>query len=256
MSEFRAGFASRHDAAAAALGAAFSLPAGFEAIDPRERVAKGRRPRSFAPQAEGEGGPRHFTPLDPDSNPTEGWDPLDPDSGRADAGHDGVADAGGFVDPIAAAREAGYAEGRAAGLAQAAADAGRDRALIDALGAALGKGDRFDRERIARDLRQTVLLLVSRMVGEAGVSADLLAGRVEAAVELLADAAESTLLRLHPADVALVEGRLPKTLFPIADPAVARGGFVLESASTIVEDGPDQWLEQLTAAIDRAAIPQ
>ncbi|HWK36609.1 FliH/SctL family protein [Sphingomonas sp.] len=254
MSDFRAGFASRHDAAAAILSAAFALPAGFEAIDPRERIAGVRRPKSFKPQPEQANGPRHFTPLDPDSDPTEGWDPLDPESGLT--GDDRTADAGGFIDPIAAAREAGNAEGFAAGLAHAAAEAGRDRALIDAIGEALGKGERFDRERIARDLRQTVLLLVSRMVGEAGVSADLLASRVEAAVDMLADAAESMLLRLNPADVALVDGRLPGTLFPVADPAIARGSFVLESASTIVEDGPGQWLEQLSGAIDRAAMPK
>jgi flagellar assembly protein FliH len=30
---------------------------------------------------------------------------------------------------------------------------------------------------------------------------------------------------------------------------------VLESASTIVEDGPELWLEQLAQAIDRVAVP-
>ncbi|MGK6318454.1 FliH/SctL family protein [Sphingomonas sp. DT-204] len=246
MSEFRAGFVSRHDAAAAALSAAFALPAGFEAIDPRERASSRVTPRSFVPQ--GEEGPRHFSPRDPDSNPTAGWNPLDADMTQPETG--------AFIDPIAAAREAGYAEGLAAGLAQAAADAERDRALAEAIGAALAGGDRLDRERIARQLRETVMLLVSRLVGEAGVSGELLAARIDAAVELLADSAESALLRLHPADMALIEGKLPKTLFPVADPAVARGSFVLESASTIVEDGPEQWLDQLAHAIDRVAMPK
>lgn len=241
MTEFRAGFASRHDAAAAALGAAFSLPSGFEARDPAARPG----PRSFSPQAEG--GPRHFSPQDPDGNPTEGWDPLDPH-----ASHEG---GDGFVDPVAAARAAGHAEGFAAGLAQAAADAGRDRALADTLGAALAGGVAFDRDRFARQLRQTVLLLVTRLVGETGVSADLLTKRIEAATDALADSAESALLRLHPDDVALVDGRLPKTLFAVGDPNVARGSFVLESASTIVEDGPDQWLDQLSQAIEKVAPP-
>lgn len=243
MTEFRAGFVSRHDAAAAALAQAFALPAGFEATDPRERATP-RRPRGFAPQ---EGGPRHFTPLDPATRPTDGWDPLD-----ASASHP---DAHGFVDPIAAARQAGHAEGFAAGLAQAAADAGRDRALAEALGEALGRGDRFDRDRVGRQLRQTVLLLVDRLVGESGVAPDLLARRIEAATEMLADAAESAILRLHPDDVALVDGKLPRTLFPVGDVAVSRGSFVLESASTIVEDGPALWLDQLAQAIDRVAVP-
>ena len=241
MTGFRPGFASRHAAAAAALDLAFAPPAGFEARDPGARS----RPKSFSPQAEG--GPRHFSPADPDSNPTEGWNPLDPESGQDDEG--------GFVDPIVAARAAGHAEGYAAALAEAAADTGRNRALAEALGDALGKGINFDRDRLARQLRQTVLLLVGRLVGEVGVSGDLLACRIEAAVEALADSAESALLRVHPDDVALLEGRLPKSLFAVGDPHIERGSFVLESASTIVEDGPDRWLEQLTAAIDRVATP-
>jgi flagellar assembly protein FliH len=30
---------------------------------------------------------------------------------------------------------------------------------------------------------------------------------------------------------------------------------LLEAASTIVEDGPAMWIDQLTAAIDRIALP-
>lgn len=242
MTDFHAGFVSRHDAAAAALSAAFAVPGAFE---PRDLTAKpaAPRPRSFSPQ--GEGGPRHFTPFDPDTRQNEGWNPSDPDAATIDVG---------FTD-LAAAREAAHAEGFAAGLAQAAADAGRDRAFAEALGAALGRGAAFDRDRLARQLRQTVLLLVSRLVGDVGVSGEMLAGRIESAVDALADSAESALLRLNPADVALVEGRLPNSLFPVGDANVSRGSFVLESASTIVEDGPDRWLEQLTSAIDRIAPP-
>ena len=73
--------------------------------------------------------------------------------------------------------------------------------------------------------------------------------------DMLADSAESALLRLHPEDVPFVQGKLPATVFPVGDPHVQRGGFVIESASTIVEDGPDLWLEQLAQAIDRVPIP-
>lgn len=266
MTGFTPGFASRHNAAAAALKTAFGDVRAFEPVDitafavqpaaqrgfaaaTREDFAAGVReeggPRHFSPAADG--GPRHFTPHDPDSDPTAGWDPFDALASTPEAAT--------FVDPIAAAHAAGYAEGVAATLAQAAANAGRDRALGDALSAALGGPCAFDRERVARQLRETVLTLVARLVGEAGVAPELLAGRVESAVDLLADTTESALLRMNPEDVPLVEGRLPKTLFPIGDATVARGSFVLESASTIVEDGPEQWLDQLTQAIDRVAVP-
>ena len=156
----------------------------------------------------------------------------------------------GGLDAVAAARAEGYAEG----LAAAQAADGRDVALAENIAQALS--GRVDRDRVARQLRQTVLFLVAKIVGESGVAPDVLAGRIEAATELLSDAAESAMLRVHPDDVALLEGRLPATVFAVGDAAVARGSFVMESASTVVEDGPELWLDQLAAAIDRVAVPE
>jgi flagellar assembly protein FliH len=34
-----------------------------------------------------------------------------------------------------------------------------------------------------------------------------------------------------------------------------RGGFRIETRSTAIEDGPSAWLNQLAAALDRAALP-
>jgi len=250
--DFTAGFIARHNAAAEALHRAFSLAGEvFAPADIRERA--GAEPRSFTPEG-GEARPKHFSPADPDARPTDGWDPFAAD---ADADPDArPAGASGFVDPIKAAHEMGYAEGKAAGLAEAAANAARDRGLIEAISAELRAAGYLDRERMAAQLRQTVMLLVGRLVGETGVDGALLARRIEAATELLADSAESALLRVNPDDLALLEGHLPKTVFAAGDAAVERGSFVLESASTIVEDGPGLWLEQLSQAIDRVALPR
>lgn len=230
---FVPGLAARSAGIAEALQRAFAPP---EAFAPRDI-----RPRERAPVE-----PRHFAPAEPGHKATEGWDPFDPEP---------VPEPREFVDPIAAARAAGYAEGLAAGRAEADAAAAQQAALLQQVSAALSQGAHFDRERMAGHLRQTVLHLVARMIGETGVAPDVLAARIEAATDMLADSAESAILRLHPDDVALVEGHLPKTVFPVGDPHVARGGFVIESASTIVEDGPDMWLEQLAQAIDRVPIP-
>ena len=230
MSDFQAGFVARHTAAAELLHQAFAPT-----------------PRGFAPVAIGAApvpAPKHFHPADRAARPTAGWDPLDADAAPS-----------AFIDPVETAHAAGFAEGEAAALARAAERQAADAALLAGLGAALATSGRIDRERVARHIRETVMLLVTKLVGEAGVSGDLLFARVAAATELLADAAESALLRLNPADVALVAGRLPQTVFAIGDAAVARGGFVLESASTVVEDGPDLWLSQLAQAIDRVAVP-
>lgn len=241
MSEFTAGFASRHAHAGEALRRAFAAPQGFAAADPGARVAEKAAP----------GHPRHFEPADRAAKPTQGWDMFDPEIEQPMAAPAPQP----FVDPIAAAHDRGYAEGLAAARIEIEASSARDRALVDALGRRLADAAHFDRERFAQQLRQTVLHLVTRLVGEIGVSPERLAGRIEAAVDLLADATESSLVRMHPDDVVLIEGRLPGTVFACGDPAIARGSFVIESASTIVEDGPEQWIEQLTAAIDRVPLP-
>lgn len=239
MSEFTAGFSARGTGVADALKAAFALPAGFAPADLRERAVSA--PVSFAPRGDG---PKHFSPLDRASNPTEGWDPFDARVAAAP-----------FVDPIAAAHAAGYAEGVAAAIADAASAHARDAALLADLAAALRADERIDRAAMARSLRQTVLLLVTRLVGDVIIPPETLARRVDAAAAMLVDAAESAMLRVHPDDVALLEGHLPATVFPIGDVSIARGSFILESASTIIEDGPDLWLEQLAQAVDRVGVP-
>lgn len=263
--DFVAGFASRHDTAAHLLQAAFA-PAvpGFTPRDmwaTLERELGGDAP-DYTPPRPGhydlhdddrndvhdDGrpiGPKHFSPADRDGDkPTQGWDPLD-----AEAEHSS------FIDPVETAHAAGYAEGLAAAAAAARDSGDRDAALLTELAAALANGHQLDRDRIAHQLRTTVMLLVSKLVGECGVGADVLNARIEAAAELLADASESALLRLHPDDMPLLKDALPKSIFAAADPHLARGSFVLESASTLVEDGPDLWLAQLAQAIDRVPLP-
>ena len=238
MSDFIAGFASRHELAASQLEAAFAPATGFT---PRDMWAT--LEREFSPPQDS--GPRHFSPAAPDApKPTDGWDPLDAE-----------ADPSPFIDPVETAHAAGYAEGLAAAAATAREGGDRDQALLVELAAALANGHQLDRERIARQLRQTVLMLVTHLVGETGVAPEILTARIGAAAELLADASESALLRLNPADVPLVEGSLPKAIFAAGDASVARGSFVLESASTVVEDGPELWLQQLAQAIDRVPLP-
>ena len=234
---FVAGFAARHDAAAVALRHAFSArPKGFAPADLLARIDAAQTPET---------GPRHFSPADRSTNPTAGWDPLTAAEPQTT-----------YIDPLETAHAAGYAEGVAAARAAVDEAAERDQALLSSLVEQLQAGDRIDRDAVAARLRETVLLLVGKLVGEIGVSAELLAGRVEAAADLLSDTSESAMLRVNPADVGLLEGRLPKSIFPVGDANVARGSFVLEAASTIVEDGPALWLEQLGAMIDRLPVPK
>lgn len=242
---FVIGLPSRVDEAAASRVRAqtreHQSPTGFTPAELIQRLeeAFGGGPADTAGAA-----PRHFHPADRAGNPTEGWDPLD-----------AAAEPNAFLDPVEVARAEGYEDGVAAATLAAREEAERDRALMAALAAELKAGGAIDRAALADALRRTVLALVGKLVGDSGVSGDLLAARVAAAADLLADAHESAMLRVHPDDVALLQGLLPDTIFPIGDAGVARGSFVLEAASTIVEDGPALWLDQLAGAIDRVPLP-
>ena len=225
------------------LQAAFAPPQGFT---PREMWATLERAMGGGEDhGRSSSSPRHFSPADPGGDkPTHGWDPLD-----------AQAEPTPFIDPVETAHAAGYAEGLAAAAAATRETGDRDRALLTEITAALANGHQLDRDRIATQLRQTVLLLVNKLVGECGVTAQVLNNRIEAAAEMLADASESALLRLHPDDLPLVEASLPKSIFAAGDAGLTRGSFVLESASTLVEDGPELWLGQLAEAIDRVPVP-
>jgi flagellar assembly protein FliH len=150
----------------------------------------------------------------------------------------------GSARPVAMAQAAACIEGMAATVAELGETRAPEQAMLIELAIALRSKDRIDRQQVAQQLRQAVALLASGLIAP-----DILARRIELAAERLADSTESALLRLHPADVTPLEGKLPGTVFAIGDAGVGRGSFVLESASAIIEDRPEQWLEQLAQAM-------
>jgi flagellar assembly protein FliH len=219
-----------------ALGAAMSgMRGGFSE----------RGPVSFSPAPE----PKHFRPATPGVNPTAGWDPFDP------LGEKSKASGSTAHDAIEAARAEGFAEGMAAAERMAAERGEADAQALARIAAGLEGMSNIDRDALAGRLRQTVLFLVTRLVGETGVSAELLAKRIDAASALLADSAEAAMLKLNPEDLPLVEAHVPAGIAATPDPAIERGGFRIETRSTAIEDGPTAWLSQLAAALDRAALP-
>jgi flagellar assembly protein FliH len=236
MSRF-AGAAEAKPVDFGALGAAMSgMRGGFAAGGPVH----------FSPAPE----PKHFHPATPGVNPTAGWDPFDPLGDMADA-----APAARSPDPIEAARAEGFAEGMAAAERMAAERGEADAQALGQLAGLLEMMSAFDRDTLASRLRETVLFLVTRLIGEAGVSQELLHQRIEAAVSLLADSSEVGQLRLNPADLLLVEGHQPARVTLVSDETIGRGGFRIETRATSIEDGPSIWLSQLAAALDGTALP-
>ena len=237
MSSRFAGAAEAKPVDFGSLGAAMSgMRGGFSAGGPVH----------FSPAPE----PKHFRPANPGTNPTEGWNPLDPMADQAPEPESQAA-----FDPIAIAREEGFAAGIAAAERMAAERGEADAKALAEIAGLLEMMSGFDRDALATRLRQTVLFLVRRLVGETGVSADLLGQRIEAAVALIADNSELAQLRLNPADLILIEGHQPARVALIGDDTIGRGGFRIETRTTSVEDGPEIWLAQLSAALDRAALP-
>lgn len=257
MSDGPIGFVPQGDARSVGTGALgdymAALRGGFSetAFVRADKGPVGFTPVSPAPPPQP--GPKHFSPADPDNNPTAGWNPFDAATGDEEIQPEH--DAEPLLDALDTARVEGYSAGFEAGARQAALEADAQTAIGDRLVAALDGVASFDRDQLAAHLRQTVLYLVTRMVGETGVAPDLLTKRIEAAVKLLADSSEPALMRMNPEDLALVEGRVPERVFAIGDKGVERGGLVIETRTTVIEDGPTAWLAQLAAAIDRVALP-
>ena len=202
-------------------------------------------PVHFSPAPE----PRHFSPATPGANPTAGWDPFDPQGVKTKAAPQ---DAHAAID---AARAEGFAEGMAAAERMAAERGEADAQALARIAAGLETMTGFDRDALASRLRQTVLFLVNRLVGETGISGELLAQRIDVAAGLLADSAEAAVLKLSPEDLPLIESQVPAGLTPMADASIERGGFRIETRTTSIEDSPGAWLSQLAAALDRTALP-
>jgi len=139
----------------------------------------------------------------------------------------------------------GFAEGRANAEAQAAADAiGRERLEL-----ALGRLSDSETLRIETRLRETVLALCEQTFAPLTVDPEALTARVAKAAALLRRSIDERLLRLHPADVELLAGRLPDDMRVEADPSLERGELRFETVEGGVEDGPGQWRRALCEAL-------
>jgi len=152
-------------------------------------------------------------------------------------------------DPLADAYARGYAEGAQAGEAAARTQAAADDAARHRIETALTRIDRDETDRFAARLKDTVLALCEAVLAEAALAPDALARRVAVAAAMFARASDERVIRLHPEDLALVQGRLPDAWHCEPDAALERGAVRVETATGGVEDGPAQWRAALTEAL-------
>jgi len=152
-------------------------------------------------------------------------------------------------DPLASA----YAEGHAAGIAEAEAAANArieaDEAARNRIELALARLDAELAEGLRIKLYATVEALCEAAIAPLALDQAALAARVERAAAMLARADDHRVLRLHPDDLKLVAKRLPGELEVQPDPALERGALRIESASGGVEDGPAHWRRAIAEAL-------
>ena len=149
----------------------------------------------------------------------------------------------------------GYAEGLSEGRRLAMIDLEEERSALARLAASLEALKPENSDGLAALLADTVKRLVTQIVGEVEINADTLQERVQAIAAMIAEETVPKRLRLHPTDVARLQGAtLPLDM--VADPMLAPGTIVLDTGSGWVEDGPHVRLEKLRAQLDRLGAPR
>lgn len=155
------------------------------------------------------------------------------------------------VDPLELAHATGFAEGLAAGRAEA------EQARISADAARASFAFAFERidaelaEALRLRLRDTVIALCEASLAPLALDPEALARRVAAATELFRRADDQRVIRLNPEDHVLVASLLPAGWAFHDDPALPRGTLRVETSSGGAEDGPLQWRRALDEALER-----
>ncbi|HEY0270303.1 MAG TPA: hypothetical protein VGC10_04860 [Sphingomonas sp.] len=147
-------------------------------------------------------------------------------------------------------RAEAFSDGYAAGLEAGRREADAARAGIKALAASLETLRPEPTQALGALIAATVERLVGEVVGATPVDRETLLLRAQAAAALIGDETRPAVLKLHPDDVALLDGAaLPVAVE--ADAALARGALRLETVSGWIEDSPALRLERLRAGLDR-----
>jgi flagellar assembly protein FliH len=148
----------------------------------------------------------------------------------------------------------GYAAGLEAGRLAAYEEVAAERAALHALAAGLEALDPGGADGLAQVLSAGVLRLVTQIVGEVEIDAAVLAERCRAVAAAAAEETAPARLRLHPTDVARLQGA-GLALEMVGDPLLAPGTVVLDTGQGWIEDGPHIRLERLRNALDRLGAP-
>ncbi|MBP8234244.1 MAG: hypothetical protein KAY22_18270 [Rhizorhabdus sp.] len=146
---------------------------------------------------------------------------------------------------------AGFEQGRQATILEFA----REREALAQLVRAAEALQPESQGPLAAVLAETVTRMVRQIVGEVKIDPALLEQRAIAIAELVTAECGPARLRLHPDDIAMLDGvDLGLPLAP--DHHLASGTIVLETGEGWIEDGPQVRLARLRAQLDTMGLPR
>lgn len=152
-------------------------------------------------------------------------------------------------DPLEQARADAFAEGFDAGMRIASENHAADAEASIRLAHALEQLVPAANGALSEMLSAAVIRLVTQIVGETPVNADLLHQRVETVAAFIGEEQTRSALCLNPEDIPLLAGReIAYRIQP--DASVARGCVRLDAGDGWIEHGPDVQLSRLKALLD------
>ena len=157
-------------------------------------------------------------------------------------------------DPSAEAYDRGFADGKRAGEERAAAGQASHDAERGAIELAFARFDDASAAVLRDRLHDTVLFICQQMAGPIALDVARLAARVEDAAALMQRRHDERLIRLHPEDLALVDGRVRPDLALQADPTLERGALRIDDPDGGIEDGAEQWRLALAEALGECSL--
>ena len=155
------------------------------------------------------------------------------------------------IDPLEVAQAQGFAEGLAMARAEAEAVQAEAEAARERFAFAFQRLDHELTEALDHKLRETVVALCEASLAPLALEPEALARRAAAAADLFRRSDDQRIIRLHPADHALVAALLPEGWTYQDDPSLERGTLRVETTSGGAEDGPRQWRRALDEALER-----
>jgi flagellar assembly protein FliH len=153
------------------------------------------------------------------------------------------------LDPMDQARADAFAQGFDEGVRVATDALSADADARERMVHALEQISPASNGALATMLSTAVMRLVSQIVGEASVDADLLRQRCETIAAFVEDEQGKNSLHIHPDDAPLLDDcALGVPL--VRDASMTRGNIRLDTADGWIEDGPDIQLSRLKAILD------